>query len=310
MCARLKLFNLLMLLSFCILLIAVDGLLALLMTRPGATGVNTSTRRLYSFSGKAAFLADKDDVYINTIRRRAVEATKEALTNGVRLLEVEFPPLRANDPTSAGTFDASAEFVLDYIRDPMWNGIVDEGLRLVVFPERSEMEIASRRWSANVPESWTLTDIGSLLNDNGAAMSTSPSLLVIVAPGFNIPEYIDVERISEKAYPEASIVIVNGYISRLRAGFYPGFLYPTLAKVTKSFYSRFEQVFHVSPIAVCGERLGAYKVRQYPDAWEVLLQNSAPEAYDVIDSSSDEPNAKAAWKFATEEFKKRTGRLF
>ena len=265
--------------------------------------------RLSSFSGRASFLADKDNIYLATIRRRAVEATKRALANELRLLEIEFPPIRANDPTSAGTFDASVEFVYDYIRDPMWNELGDQESRLVVFPERSEMERAKNRWGTAVPPSWTLTYIDGLLNGNEPT-STSPSVLVIVAPGFNIPEYIDVERISEKAFPQASIVIVNGFISRLRAGFYPSFLYPKLAMVTKSFYSRFEQVFHVSPIAVMGERLGSYKVRQYPEEWEILLRNSSPDAYDVIDSSEAEPDAKAAWKFATEQFKKRTGRLF
>lgn len=259
---------------------------------------------LHSFSGRAAFLGDKDDIYTSTIKRRSIEATKQAFDDDLRLVEIEFPPSRVNDPTSAFTFDCTVEFTREYIEDEMW---AESDPLYVVFPEMSEKEIALKRWSNNAwkaPSSATFTDLDSLLSGE---LPRGPCVLLIVAPGFNIEEY---EKVSRLESADSKILIINGYISRLRAGFYPGIFYPTLARVTKSFYSRFEQIFHVSPIAVMGERLGAYKIRQYPNGWEILLQNNEASRYDVIDSSSAEPDAKKSWKMATTKYKERTGRMF
>ena len=180
------------------------------------------------FNGRAAFLADKDDIYIKTILRRSIESTKEALRDGLSLLEIEFPPIRANDPTSAGTFDASAAFVREYIKADILASLGKE--LFVVFPERSERQIAEKRWGATT---CTLTSIDSILTNDMSQTQIQPKVMVVVAPGFNIPEYIDIAKF-ERIWEECpTIIIVNGYLSRVRAGFFPALLYPGLAKVKR-----------------------------------------------------------------------------
>jgi hypothetical protein len=79
----------------------------------GPRSFKRTSAALYSFAGRAAFLAENDDaIYIQTIKRRSLDATKAALQDGACLLEIEFPPLRSNDPSSAGTFDATTKNVL------------------------------------------------------------------------------------------------------------------------------------------------------------------------------------------------------
>jgi hypothetical protein len=293
----------------------------------GPRSFKRTSAALYSFAGRAAFLAENDDaIYIQTIKRRSLDATKAALQDGACLLEIEFPPLRSNDPSSAGTFDATVSFIRQYINDDLFRSM---GRVLVVFPDRSERDIAKKAWG-EVGAWCTLTSLDALLEegkgkgdgDAASAYTSSinpPKAIIAVAPGFNIPEYDQISKLEgrwgsggdDSSSGTVPIIVINGYLSRLRAGFYPALFYPGLARVTKSFYTRFVSVLHLSPVAVLGDRLGAWTVRAYPDNWEVLLKAPGQSyKYDVIESSVSEPEAKAAWRRATDEYKKRTGRMF
>lgn len=257
------------------------------------------------FNGRAAFLADTDEVYFKTILRRSLESTEEALEEGLGLLEIEFPPIRANDPTSAGTFDASAAFVREFIKADVLASLGAE--LFVVFPERSEKKIAEKKWGGTP---CTITSTDCILENDTSLQSIQPKVLVVVAPGFNIPEYTDIAKFEQVWEKCPTIIVINGYLSRLRAGFYPALLYPGLAKVTKSFYSRFTSILTLSPLAVVGDRLGCWIARVYPSAWEVLLKTSSDDKYDVILESEGEPDSKKTWKMATQLYKDRTGKLF
>ena len=257
------------------------------------------------FNGKAAFLADKEDIYFKTVLRRSIESTKEALGDGLSLLEIEFPPIRANDPTSAGTFDASTAFVREYIKADILASLGKE--LFVVFPEQSERLIAREKWGTMT---CTITSIDSILANDMSLEQIRPKVMVVVAPGFNIPEYIDIAKFEHIWEECPTLIVVNGYLSRIRAGFYPALFYPGLSKVTKSFYSRFTSILTLSPLAVLGDRLGCWITRAYPSPWEVLLKTSGDDKYDVILESEGEPDSKKTWKMATKIYKDRTGKLF
>ena len=251
-------------------------------------------------------MADKDEmIYFQTILRRSIDETKAALEDGADLLEIEFPPIRANDPTSAGTFDVSAAFVREYVKAEVLSSLGEE--LFVVFPERSERLIAQDKWGK---VSCTLTSIDSLVQNNVSQAPKQAKVMVVVAPGFNIPEYTDIAKFEHIWEESPTIIIVNGYISRLRAGFYPALFYPGLAKVTKTFYSRFTSILTLSPLAVVGDRLGCWISKVYSSPWEVLLRTSDNDKYDVILESEKEPNSKTTWAMASKLYKERTGKLF
>jgi hypothetical protein len=76
----------------------------------------------------------------------------------------------------------------------------------------------------------------------------------LLTTGFSVDEWINIPKIDRGA----PIIIINGNLDRLRNGYYPWFIYPTLTKVTKEYYVNTVQAVYLSPIAVGGARLGIF----------------------------------------------------
>ena len=114
----------------------------------------------------------------------------------------------------------------------------------------------------------------------------------------------------ESQYPSTTFIIVNGNLDRLRTSYYPPLFYPKLANVSKSFYSRFTQVFFLSPVAVLGDRFGSWIATQYPGSWELLVLQPNERKYDVVHRSDRAFDSTKVWKEATRVYKQRTGRMF
>ena len=127
-----------------------------------------------SLDGKASFLADKDEnIYLTTCLRRAVDSTKILITEGVKLIEIEFPPSRKNDLSVGETLDTNRKYVGEFVKQ-----FASQNLWLV-FPDKKETFLAKQKLGDKLP--YLVTSIEGILQ---AKPDTKPELLVIVNPGF------------------------------------------------------------------------------------------------------------------------------
>jgi len=259
-----------------------------------------------TLDGRANWLADRSEaIYSSQVLRLSKEAAVSGLTKGESFLEIEFPASRANDPTVTGTLDLTRAFVRELISDPYFKRLNDE--LWILFPDANEAFLARKSWGETVP--FVLTSIPGALTDN-AKSATPPKVMISVSPGFNVEEWIDLERVSN-IFPAAAVVTVNGNLERLRNSYYPPFFYPKLASVTNRFYRKFKQAVFLNPIAVGGDRLGAWLVKVGVESpWEIFVvqrqkqgQAAAAEALECISSTPEEPRPQSAWQLATAKYK-------
>jgi len=268
-------------------------------------GRTRAIRLAMSTSATFAFLGDpSQSAYIANVLRRSTDATKQALQDGAKLIEIEFPSNRKNDLSVTETLDTTRAFVREFVKDSAFSSLGKD--MWVLFPDKSESSLARKKWGENLP--FTLSSIEGALSDTAANSATRPKLIMCVSPGFNVEEWIALEKLEDR---QAPIICINGNLDRLRNGYYPWFFYPELTRVTKAFYSRFTQALFLNPIAVSGDRLGAWLCKLYNSPWLVLVKaNERGSDFDIISSTEREPDAKTSWAQASSEYKKRTGRMF
>lgn len=201
-----------------------------------------------SLRGKSSFLGADDDSYLNACLRRSIDSCKQCIADGKTLIEVEFPANRKSDLSVSETLDTNRGFTREFVK-PFEN----LGKNLwVVFPDQKESFLAKKDKDWGESCSFTVTSIPSAIQ---APDELLPEMIVIVNPGFNVEEWIDVAKI-RKPCP---MIIINGNLDRvskrecftlyfyayflflssmqLRNGYYPRIFYPGLYKVTQEFYS-------------------------------------------------------------------------
>ena len=66
-------------------------------------------------------------------------------------------------------------------------------------------------------------------------------------------------------------------------------------------------VMNISPVAVGGDRFGAWLTKSYPGNWELLVKkveanNRAPQTYDIIYTSDKYPDSKFVWSSAKKKY--------
>jgi Domain of unknown function (DUF1995) len=156
----------------------------------------------------------------DALREEAVAATKRALRAGVPLIELQFPPV-ANMATAAlnQLLDQNRDFTREFLR-PFTPLHKPERIN-VVFPDYGEARLAQKTWG-DVP--FTLRSIPSkkemgapafVRKGTAEGMSRDveeAGLMVVVNPGFNISEWINMEAL-EGADP---IVLINGDLDKVR----------------------------------------------------------------------------------------------
>jgi len=249
--------------------------------------------------GVAGWLLDRsDDVYTAQILRLARQNAVKGLSEGQPLLEIEFPATRSNDPSVTETLDRTRAFTRDFIKDDFFQKL---GRRLwVVFPDANEAFLARSKWGDTLP--FVLTSIQGALTDKS---SENPEVILCISPGFNIDEWINIEKVAD-SQPQAKIVTINGNLERLRNGYYPAIFYPGLTASTNRFYKRFKQALFLNPIAVAGDRLGAWLYKDgVSSPWQVLVkQTGAVPRLDSISATEQEPKATDAWRQASAAYKK------
>jgi hypothetical protein len=155
-----------------------------------------------------------------TLSGKRPSPPKRALLAGVPLIELQFPPL-ANMATAAlnQLLDQNRDFTREFLR-PFTPLHKPERIN-VVFPDYGEARLAQKTWG-DVP--FTLRSIPEK-KEQGAPSYVrkrtvegtgrgveEPGLIVVVNPGFNISEWINMEAL-EGADP---IVLVNGDLDKVR----------------------------------------------------------------------------------------------
>jgi len=286
-------------------LIASLLLLALGCAPAAAWMARLAGRQLAMTGGEAGWLIDRSDaVYSGQILRLSKENTIKALNRGERLIEIEFPTTRGNDPSVSETLDRSRTFAREFLKDSYFTKLGKE--LWVLMPDAKEANLARQKWGENLP--FVLTSIEGALTENAQAASP-PRVIVSVSPGFNIDEWINTEKVHDK-FSGAAVVTINGNLERLRNGYYPSLFYPGLTQSTNRFYRKFKQALFLNPIAVGGDRLGAWLFKGGDEPWQVLVKTRAvgpetPARLDCISSSSEEPKAQEAWRLASSSYKQR-----
>mmetsp|Transcript_21590 Transcript_21590/g.26726 ORF Transcript_21590/g.26726 Transcript_21590/m.26726 type:complete len:378 (+) Transcript_21590:160-1293(+) len=254
-------------------------------------------------------------------RARAKVAVEAAAADGVRLLEIEFPPLIGGDQSKSQFDDFDNIQELDKNKDwtmlfaPTFLGQKEyaNGKTWLVFPDLKECEIAKKEWVGARYREATFTTIeaatsflgqgsydapwaSSLVSGLSKAMggdkgdagflgdtsvldelvdgkNSPPAIQFVIQPGNGGPveDWINCEKM-HLGSPESVMVIINGALDKVRAGYYPGVFFPKLAATVDRFFKNFESIFYLKPVSDKG--VYGWLFRVYPEPWQLVLQTT------------------------------------
>jgi len=208
-----------------------------------------------------------------------------------------FSPNRKNDLSVTETLDTTRDYCFEFLK-----AFKEYGRDLwIAFPDNNELQLARKVWGDN--NFFTMTSIDGAIRRKES--EAPPKLLIAITPGFNIDEWIELAKWDTTKVP---LIVINGNLDRLRQGYYPSIFYPGLTRVSKSFYSKFSQVFFLQSVSVSGDRFAGYSLRVYPGQWEVLLKSD--NNYEVIKSSEQQEKAKVVFDLLSKQYKEKYNKLF
>jgi hypothetical protein len=241
-------------------------------------------------------------------RNLAGPALQKALRDGVKQLEIDFPPLTGGDQSKTQFDDFDNVQELNANRDwcvQLAPAIASKNREVwFILPDDKECELAKEEWTgqrfrqaakftsvraavlktsgeSQYSKAWGST-IASTMNKltGGDGILADSSTLddlgsgdrfhLVCQPGNGGPveDWINVERL-HKADPSQPTCVVNGALDKVRDGYYPAVFFPALAR-TIPFYREFEPVFILKPVSDKGVYGWLYRV--YPEPWQVVLQ--------------------------------------
>jgi len=233
------------------------------------------------------------------VLRTSVEQTKKLLSSSAKLIEVEFPATLSNDISVTETLDESRRFAREFIKSFAEYG---KGL-WVCFPDKNEAALARSKWG-EIPN--TLTSIDAALSPPSDI--EPPKCILAVTPGFNVDEWIKLASIGKTIYSDTPVIVINGNLDRLRNGYYPSLFYPALTAVSKSYYAYAQQALFLSPVAVGGNRLGAWLAKTASGPWELFVKSKDKRGdFDLLSTSETEPPPQKAWRAASQQYKSNFG---
>lgn len=246
--------------------------------------------------------------YYKAILSSSVDSAKLCIANEVPLIEIAFPEDRKSDISVSESLDINRVFARDFINnfkqfgDKAW----------LILPDKKESFLAKSKFDKE--SSFTVTSIESavtmLSSNNAGDEKSSPQIMVAVNPGFNVEEWIALAALQKCSRFTCPLVVVNGNLDRLRNGYYPRFFYPKLYQVTQSFYQKFETAFNIRPIALGGDRYGAWIVKSYPNKWLLLVKNTSGGGYSLKGSYEKEPDPTKVWSEAKKLYLDARGSMF
>ena len=239
----------------------------------------------------------------SSFRTLATRSIKSAIDDGVKLIELDFPPLlggrltktQFDDFDNISELNANSDFTMQLV--PSFNYAKDEAW--VVFPDLKECNVASETWPGKSFQNCARTTIEASLNflspsnykapwgsnlvkavssdllgdsQGQSIIKSPPGAMFFVQPGNAGPveDWINIEQISSALDNEIPCIVVNGALDKLRNGYYARIFFPALAKTVDRFYSNFESVFYLKPIADKGE--SGFLFRCYPEDWQIIKE--------------------------------------
>jgi Domain of unknown function (DUF1995) len=242
-----------------------------------------------------------------SFRKIAAAAVDRAISDGLLLLEIDFPPFVGGDQSKSQFDDYDNLQELNANRDwcvqlvPLLKKCYNTWL---VLPDDKECELAANEWTGQLfrkntkftsiraaceatrgsfKKAWGSTlaeNVSKLQGGDGIladsstldALDASESRLQLVCqPGNGGPveDWINVEQLHRSS--KSPTCVVNGALDKVRDGYYPAIFFPALAK-TVPFYKQFEPIFIAKPISDKGVYGWLYRV--YPEPWQVILQTA------------------------------------
>lgn len=208
------------------------------------------------------------------MRSQATDAALKALSNDEPLIELAFPSV-PNMATAAlnQLLDANRTYAKQFLfacrpRFP------SHGLHAVL-QDRAEAQLAAKIFGADMP--FTIShlprDDKSIPKFLAQSNETQENgIIVVVQPGFNIDEWISMERL-EGSLP---IVAINADLDKVRGNYYPRLFYPGLHAVKNRFLSKFLEVYYLKPFSN-----GGTLYRSYPDFWRLFYTGRDGNAVQV-----------------------------
>eukprot|EP00250_Pteridium_aquilinum_P011217 c19915_g1_i1 orf=140-1084(-) len=214
---------------------------------------------------------------------QAKDATKAALTDGKKLLEVEFPTagLESVSGDAEGGIEMTSSMVL--VRNFCTYLLNSEqyARTRIFFPDINEVAAAKAGIFEGTYFKLDYLTKPSGLEDMGFTnkvrvvdhLKPTDEMIVVAYPYFNVNEILAVEELYTKATAESKvpILVFNGELDRIRSGYYPPFFYPKLGALSKSFLPKFETVYYIHNFK--GSR-GGTLFRAYPGPWQVLRKGN------------------------------------
>lgn len=195
----------------------------------------------------------------DAMRQQATDAALAAVSAGHNLIELSFPAVpRIATAALNQLLDANRAYAKQFLfacRPRLTTANL-----YAVFQEPAEARLAAKAYGPDMP-----FDICSLPKKDtqipSFVSSKSDGLIVVVQPGFNVDEWIAMERL-EGSLP---IVAINPDLDKVRGSYYPRLFYPNLHKVKDRFLSRFVEAYYLKPLSN-----GGTLYRCYPGEWKLF----------------------------------------
>ncbi|CAN0160461.1 unnamed protein product [Pylaiella littoralis] len=223
------------------------------------------------------------------VKKQTAEATQDAVTAGIKLIELEFPPVRGKLDISLGeTLDANRSFARELART--FSARMGKGLWLV-FPDDSEAELAQQTYGGTT---FRVVGINTAIKD---LKDEECQMQIVVNPGFDVNEWILLDQLVR---PEVPMVMLNGNLDKLRGGYYPRIFFPALYNAKERFLKKFETVYYLKALP------GGWIFRKAPEDWQIVsiaqMEKRGLRGVEsrVLESTPDRPDYNRAVKVVQE----------
>eukprot|EP00890_Picochlorum_soloecismus_P004014 jgi/Picsp_1/4613/NSC_01983-R1_af385707_1 at5g48790 k24g6_12 len=219
--------------------------------------------------------------------KQAQKATKSALEDGKRLIEIEFPTSQlsavAGDAEGAFEMTVSSNYLRQFTRMFMEEAEVTR----IFFPDDKELEMQRSEngtWEATKFQLDYLTkpsgflDIGVDISnyDPVSHINETDECFIVAYPSFDPRELVAADKVwqfakvgYEKTGTQKPVIFFNAELDRLRSNYYPGIFYPNMARLSRDMIPHVESVYYIHNFK--GSQ-GGILFRAYPGPWQVLLR--------------------------------------
>lgn len=253
-----------------------------------------------NMAGQERSLVEFPRDYTDAIKQAQV-ATRAALEDKKQLLEVEFPVASLTsvqgDEEGANEMTISSQYLRKYARM-----FIDtaENTR-IFFPDKKEMELQrTEAWEQTKFQLDYLTKPNGLLDigldvsgyDPLSHVCDEDTMFIAAYPSFDPRELVAADKVwsfVEQQQEKASFIFFNAELDRLRSNYYPGFLYPQMARLGKTMMPLVTPVYYIHNFKGAG---GGVLFRAYPGPWQVLLRISQDDVV-VVHVQDEQPSLKS-----------------